>query len=110
MRYAYCAVRGLGCDRRPNRACPLPAPSLLRWRRAGSGGHAGYTEMFQNCAAAGLYWVASKSGDGVFKWLLNEDFLAEALTDPAYTHRASVVRDMRKSSVFKRGRFPDAQC
>lgn len=36
--------------------------------------------------------------------------LIEGLPDPAYTHRARAVRDMRKSSVFKRGIFPDTQC
>jgi len=36
--------------------------------------------------------------------------LVEGLPDPAYTHLARGVRDMRHFSVFKRGRFPDAQC
>jgi len=41
---------------------------------------------------------------------LNEDFLVEGLPDPTHTHPAKVVRDMRKSSVFKLGIFSDAQC
>lgn len=31
------------------------------------------------------------------------------LPDPAYSHAASVMLDMPKSSVFKNGRFPAAQ-
>jgi hypothetical protein len=34
-----------------------------------------------------------------FKYLLKDDFI-KLLPDPAYTHRAGVVQDMRKSSVF----------
>ena len=55
-----------------------------------------------------MYRGAWKSRDGVFNCSLN-DVLVEGLPDPAYTHRARVVRDMRKSSVFEHGRFPDAQ-
>jgi hypothetical protein len=36
--------------------------------------------------------------------------LAERLLDPAYPSPARFVRDMRKSSVFKHGRFPDTHC
>ena len=36
--------------------------------------------------------------------------LAERLLDPAYLSPAQLVRDMRKSSVFKHGRFPDTRC
>jgi len=36
--------------------------------------------------------------------------LVEWLRDPAYVNPAMFVRDMRQSSVFKHGRFPDTQC
>ena len=58
---------GLRGDPHANSASRPPAPSLLRWRRAGLGGQAGYTEMFRNCAAAGLQRGAWKSSDGVCK-------------------------------------------
>lgn len=56
---------GLRCDPRPNRACLLQVPLLSRWRRTDFCGHADYTEMFQNCAMAGLYGGPWKSGDGL---------------------------------------------
>ena len=45
-----------------------------------------------------------------FQLVVKRRILVEGLPDPAYTHRARAVRDMRKSSVVKRGRFPDTQC
>ena len=64
----------------------------------------------------------SKSGGGrLVSWCMDERrrsvqvmvqrrLLVEGLPDLAYTHLAGVVWDMRKSSVFKRERFPDVQC
>jgi hypothetical protein len=63
-----------------------------------------------NRLPAGLYRGAWRRGDGVFKLFLNEDFLIEGLPDSAYTHQGWVVWDVRKSSMFKHGRFPGTQC
>jgi hypothetical protein len=63
---------GLGCHPRPTRDCP-PGAFAFGLEKGGCG-HAGYTEMFQNCAVANLYGGAWKSGDGVCNQLLNDDF------------------------------------
>lgn len=39
--------------------------------------------------------------------IVQRRLVVEGLPHPAYAHPASVVRDMRKSSVLKHGRFPD---
>jgi len=42
--------------------------------------------------------------------IVERRLLVEDLSDPACKRPARVVRDMRKSSVFEHGRFPDAHC
>ena len=42
--------------------------------------------------------------------MVQRRLLVEGLSGPAYTRRAKVVWDMRKSSALKHGKFPDTQC
>jgi len=50
----------------------------------------------------------------VWQWsmqvIVQRRILVEVPPDPAHMNPARFVRDMRKSSVFKHGRFPDTQC
>src|SRR5690606_35915117 len=88
--------------REPGQAAARARMGIARCRRLRF--HAGEGRIF---AGGRLYRGEWQSGNGVCKRLLNDDFLIEGLPDPAYTHPAKVVRDMRKSSC---GRFPDTQC